>query len=92
MLGVNMPKYNPAIHKVKVNTWGTKGKPSNGLDNFVNQELFGGNVGHASIEMTLPRTEETQKMIEKYCMEETFEQWKAKKPKARGNKTFDAYM
>ena len=92
MLGVNMPKYNPAIHKVKVHTWGTKGKPSNGLDNFVNQELFGGNVGHASIEMTLPRTEETQKMIEKYCMEETFEQWKAKNPETRRNKTFDEYI
>jgi hypothetical protein len=86
-----MPKYTN-LHKVKVNTWGTKDKSSNGLDNFVDQELFGGSIGHASIEMTLPPTEETQKMIEKYCMVETFEQWKAKNPEARANETFDKYM
>ena len=72
-----MTKYNPGLHKVKVNTWGTKDKTSNGLDNFLEQAFFGGNVGHASIEMTLPISEETKKMIETYCMEQTFEQYRA---------------
>ena len=87
-----MPKYSPSIHRVKINTWGTKDKPGSGLDNFVEQELFGGNVGHASIEMTLPITLETQQMIEKYCMKETFEQWKSKKPTDRVNASFIDYI
>lgn len=88
-----MSKYNPGLHKIKVNTWGTKDKTSNGLDNFVEQELFGGNVGHASIEMMLPVTEETKKLIETYCKEETFEEFKAHLPlKAQQKLTFEQYM
>ncbi|KTC86312.1 hypothetical protein [Legionella brunensis] len=73
-----MPKYNPSIHNVEVLTWGTKNKTSNGMDNFVEQELFGGNVGHASIVMSLPINEETKKWIETYCYEETFEEYARK--------------
>ncbi|MFO8741411.1 hypothetical protein SC610_05540 [Legionella pneumophila serogroup 1] len=88
-----MPKYSPGLHRVKVNTWGTKDKTSNGLDNFVDQELFGGNVGHASIEMTLPISAETKSWIEKYCMEQTFEEYKATLPeKKQKNLTFEQYM
>ncbi|WP_115707363.1 hypothetical protein [Legionella sainthelensi] len=85
-------KYNRDLHKVKINTWGTKEKSTNGLDNAVAQEFFGGNVGHASIEMTLPPTEETQKLIETYCMAETFAEWQSKKPEKRKSSTFAEYM
>lgn len=88
-----MTKYNPGLHKVKVNTWSTKDKTSNGLDNFLEQEFFGGNVGHASIEMTLPISEKTKKMIETYCMEQTFKQYRATlKSKKRNQLTFKHYM
>ncbi|MFI4918705.1 MAG: hypothetical protein ACHP65_04035, partial [Legionellales bacterium] len=88
-----MPNYKPGLHKVKVNTWGTKDKISNGLDNFVKQELFGGNRGHASIEMTLPITSETKKWIETYCMQETLEEYKATLPlRKQQTLTFKKYM
>lgn len=54
--------------------------------------MFGGNVGHVSIEMILPSTEQIRAMIEKYCMKETFEQWKMKKSTASENATFNEYI
>lgn len=41
-------------HNVKIKTWGTKDKTNNGMNNFMGQLAFGGNVGHASIVMSLP--------------------------------------
>ena len=51
------------LYGVQVSTWGTKSTNSNGFDNFMDQELFGGNVGHASINMKLPINNETKLMI-----------------------------
>ncbi|KTD14618.1 SidG protein, substrate of the Dot/Icm system [Legionella gratiana] len=72
-----MFKYDPSLHHVKIQFWGTKEKTSNGIDNFVEQELFGGNCGHVSIVMSLPINEETKKWIATYCYEQTYEQFNA---------------
>lgn len=72
-----MTKYNSDLHHVKIHTWGTHDKPTNGMDNFAKQHFFGGNVGHASIVMTLPVNDETKALVEKYCYEQTFAEYKA---------------
>ena len=84
-----MTKYNPTEHHVKVNTWGTKNKTSDGLDNFAELTLFGGNVGHASIEMTLPINKENKKLIETYCFEHTFNEFKTLQ---KTTMTWEEYM
>jgi hypothetical protein len=88
-----MPKYNPTDHSIKIHTWATKDKISNGMDNYIDQELFGGNVGHASIVMTLPVNDETKKWIETYCFEQTFEEYKKTlEPDSAQELTFDSYF
>lgn len=82
--------YNPAIHKIKVNTWGTTDKDHNEMDNFVASESFGRNPGHASLEMTLPITENSQDLIEKYCMKQTFKEYQDSLPQKKC--TFEEYM
>ncbi len=80
-------------HNVKVQTWGTNDKTNNGVSNFIEQVGFGGNVGHASIVMSLPINEESKKWIEQYCYEKTFEEYKASLPeKWRNSLTFDDYL
>lgn len=76
LFGVSMPKYKAGLHKIKVNTWGTRDQAGNGVSNYLQSELQGTNVGHASIEMTLPVNKETTKWIETYCIEETYENYK----------------
>lgn len=65
-----MPDYN-----VQVYTWGTDDKVSNGLDNFVDQQILGGNCGHASLRITVPSNESNLTLIDQYCLE-SFEEYR----------------
>lgn len=67
-----------SLFGASVHTWGTKSSTSNGMVNFLDQLLFGGNVGHASINMKLPVTESTKQWIEHYCCCETYQEIQAK--------------
>jgi len=49
---------------VEVLTWGTHDGAGNGLLHFLDKDLFGGNVGHASIKMSIPATEENKKILD----------------------------
>lgn len=51
---------NAGVLGVTVRTWGTKASKGNGMLNFMDQQLFGGDVGHASINMKLPINETTK--------------------------------
>lgn len=48
---------------------------------FADQQLFGGDVGHASINMKLPVTSTTKEWIENYCYKQTYEEYKNQKEK-----------
>lgn len=86
--------YNPSLHDVRVRTWGTTSNKGTGLGNFIEQDLFGGNVGHAAINMKLPVTEETKGWVEKYCYDQTYEEYRAtlEDPADIENLTFDVYL
>jgi hypothetical protein len=62
-----MPKPKSTSCGVKVSTWGTHPNAGNGMLHFLDTELFGGNVGHASVEVTFPADEKGQALIKKYC-------------------------
>jgi hypothetical protein len=51
----------------KIQTWGTVDQENNGLIHFLDSELFGGNVGHAAIELTFPKDTKGEQLIEDYC-------------------------
>ncbi|MGD9592106.1 MAG: hypothetical protein AB7V32_06265, partial [Candidatus Berkiella sp.] len=54
---------------VTLSTWGTNYHGGNGMAHFIDSSFFGANVGHAAISMTIPATEETQALIQKYCLQ-----------------------
>ncbi len=53
---------------VTLNTWGTHQDGGNGMAHFVDSQFFGGNVGHASLSVTIPATQEGLDLIKKYCL------------------------
>lgn len=81
-------KVNRGLFGITVQTWGTKDKQSNGMINFMDQQLFGGDVGHASINMKLPINEDTKKWIEQYCCKESYEKFKTK----NGDVSYERYL
>ncbi|KTD63672.1 SidG protein, substrate of the Dot/Icm system [Legionella santicrucis] len=81
-------KVNQGLFGITVQTWGTKDKQSNGMINFMDQQLFGGDVGHASINMKLPINEDTKKWIEQYCCKESYEKFKTK----NGDVSYERYL
>lgn len=81
---------NDSLFDITVQTWGTQDRPSNGMMTFADQTLFGGNVGHAAINMKLPITEQIKKWIEQYCCKQSFEQFCADKNDE--TITFDQYL
>jgi hypothetical protein len=88
-----MTQQKSETYHVEVYTWGTKDNKSNGITNFVDQALFANSTGHASLRMTLPINEQTKGWVEKYCMEETFQQFKERQPKNnREQLGFEFYM
>ncbi|WP_115701544.1 protein SidG [Legionella sainthelensi] len=70
---------NDSLFGITVQTWGTKSRASNGMLTFADQQLFGGDVGHASINMKLPVTSTTKEWIENYCYKQTYEEYKKSK-------------
>jgi len=48
---------------VKVMTWGSSPDAGNGMLHFVDTQLFGGNVGHASIQLTFPNNEKGKELL-----------------------------
>ena len=84
---VEMPK--DSMFGISVQTWGTQSRSSNGLINFADQQLFGGNVGHASINMTLPITSTTKEWLEKYCFKYTYEDYTLNQ---NSNATYEEYV
>lgn len=81
---------NDSLFGITVQTWGTNDRPSNGMMNFADQQFFGGDVGHASINMKLPVTDKTKQWIEKYCYSQTYDQFK--KVKGNEDKTYEEYL
>ncbi|MBN9287877.1 MAG: hypothetical protein BGO43_00020 [Gammaproteobacteria bacterium 39-13] len=53
---------------VKVCTWGTHPGGGNGMGHYFDTEFFGGNVGHASIQVTFPADEKGAEWVKKYCL------------------------
>lgn len=76
--GRNMPKpihptkqnsAPPARANVILHTWGTDVGAGNGLGQFLYSELYGGNVGHASLEISFPADEQGKALLQKYCIQ-----------------------
>lgn len=52
---------------VCIQTWGTKYGVGNGMLHYLDSKMFGGNVGHAAIILTIPANAEGDALIAKYC-------------------------
>ena len=63
-----MPKSDLKGSAVTLYTWGTHENGGNGMAHFVDASFFGGNVGHAAIEVTFPANALSQQLIQKYCL------------------------
>ncbi len=84
---VIMPK--DSMFGITVQTWGTESRSSNGMMAFTDRQFFGGNVGHASVNMKLPVTTTTKEWIETCCYKQTYDEFK----KSKGhNKTYEEYL
>lgn len=53
---------------VTVQTWGTFFGAGSGMLQYLDSKMFGGNVGHAAIALTIPDNKENEELIKKYCM------------------------
>ncbi|MBS0285843.1 MAG: hypothetical protein JSR17_00585 [Proteobacteria bacterium] len=58
------------INSVTVTTWGTSLDGGNGMAHYLESNLLGGNVGHASITVTFLADEAGRKLVEKYCLQD----------------------
>ena len=61
----NKPK--KSVCGVKVCTWGTEYNAGNGMLHLLDTAFFGGNVGHAAIQLTFPANEEGERLVKEYC-------------------------
>jgi hypothetical protein len=52
---------------VEVLTWGSGMSNGNGMLQFADTILFGGNTGHAALRLTIPADEEGRRLIDTYC-------------------------
>ena len=52
---------------VKVLTWGTETDGGSGMGHFLDTRFFGGNVGHAAIQLVFPADAEGDRLVEQYC-------------------------
>lgn len=52
---------------VTVCTWGTSSAVTSGVPKLISDTLYGTNVGHAAIMLSLKNNEENLKMVKKYC-------------------------
>lgn len=60
-------KKKPTVCGVRVATWDAQTGKHNPLKNIIDAELFGGNVGHAAISLTLPVNETNENLLKQYC-------------------------
>ncbi|MGE3318972.1 MAG: hypothetical protein AB7I18_06710 [Candidatus Berkiella sp.] len=63
-----MPKGDIKSSSVTLYTWGTHYNAGNGMAHFLDASFFGGNVGHAAIELTIPANDTGKKLIQQYCL------------------------
>lgn len=63
-----MPRSDIKGSSVTLYTWGTHADGGNGMAHFMDASFFGGNVGHAAIEVSLPANEKTEQLIQHYCL------------------------
>src|SRR5437868_2914119 len=57
---------NSTVCGVKVLTWGTSPDAGNGMLHAVDAMLFGGNVGHATVQVTFPNNAKGKELLQ-YC-------------------------
>jgi hypothetical protein len=57
----------PTQEGVTVSTWGTSVNAESGIPKYVNDVLYGENVGHVAIMLSLKNNDENLKMVKKYC-------------------------
>lgn len=58
-----------SLYGVRLATWSTNEGKGTGLSHFVENRLFGGNIGHAALAITIPVTPENTALIEQYCLD-----------------------
>lgn len=61
------PADKPTRCGVNVLTWGTETDGGNGMWHFLDTKFFGGNVGHAAIQLVFPADEEGDRLVKQYC-------------------------
>lgn len=66
-----MPKNDLKGSSVALYTWGTHRDGGNGVAHFLDASFFGGNVGHAAIELTLVANHKNQALVQQYCLNGT---------------------
>lgn len=59
----------PTICGVQVHTWGTRANGGSGVLVHLKKMLYGGNVGHVAMTLTIPDNEEGKRLIEQYCFD-----------------------
>ncbi|MBS0289506.1 MAG: hypothetical protein JSS07_05670 [Proteobacteria bacterium] len=65
----NDPTKLTGLYGAKLYTWGSEAEKGNGMLHQIDNILFGGNVGHATLALVLPANEETKALVKKYCFD-----------------------
>lgn len=90
-----MSKSSPSAGFAEVITWGTKSTGGNGISDQIRSKLYGGNIGHTAIRLTIPidKSGNTQKMIDELCFhEQQIVLPHTKKKLANGDEVFEVYI
>lgn len=58
----------PTVCGVQVHTWGTAYDGGQGIWSQIKTKLYGGNVGHASMTLTIPDNDDMENLIHQYCV------------------------
>jgi hypothetical protein len=85
-----MADTNDSMFGITVQTWGANSRAGNGMMSFADQKFFGGDVGHASINMKLPINSTTKEWMEQYCFAQTYEDFK--KSKGTEDLSYEKYV
>jgi len=77
----------------EVITWGSKFQGGNGLKDQIRAKFKGGNIGHASVRLTIPADEKAAGLIEKYCYDnDQLVLPHAKKILPNGDEIYEVYI
>ncbi len=66
---VEAPQSRSTVCGVRVSTFGSRNKDTSGIMHEVDTQLWGGNVGHATLTLTIPASDENKELIRKYCID-----------------------